>query len=85
MDATGKLPDGEPFRTIPEFRKLPVERQDQFNRCLTEKLMTYALGRVLEVGYRPSIDKILAQLEGKKGGLSDLIHPVALSKPFQNN
>ena len=48
-------------------------------------MMTYALGRVLEVGYRPSIDKILAQLEGKKGGLSDLIHPVALSKPFQNN
>ncbi len=47
--------------------------------------MTYAIGHVLEVGYWPSIDEILAQLEGKKGGLSDLIHPVVLSKPFQNN
>lgn len=85
IDSTGKLPGGDTFRTLPEFRKLLVDRQDQFNRCLTEKLMAYALGRELEVSDRPSIDKILADLDAKQGGLRDLIRLVVLSKPFLSN
>jgi hypothetical protein len=85
IDSAGKLPGGDSFRTVPEFRKLLVDRQDQFNRCLTEKLMTYALGRELEVGDRPSIDAILAELDGKQGGLRELIRLVVLSKPFLRN
>ncbi len=85
IDSAGKLPGGDSFRTVPEFRKLLVDRQDQFNRCLTEKLMTYALGRELEVGDRPSVDAILAELDGQNGGLRELIRLVVLSKPFQRN
>ena len=85
IDSAGKLPGGDSFRTVPEFRKLLVDRQDQFNRCLTEKLMTYALGRELEVGDRPSVDEILAELDGKQGGLRELIRLVVLSKPFLGN
>ncbi|MEE2990366.1 MAG: DUF1592 domain-containing protein, partial [Planctomycetota bacterium] len=82
IDSAGKLPGGDSFRTFPEFRKLLADRQDQFSRCLSEKLMTYALGRELEIGDRPSIDEILAELDGKKGGLRELIRLVVLSKPF---
>mgnify|MGYP001166676938 FL=1 len=85
IDSAGKLPGGDSFRTFPEFRKLLVDRQGQFNRCLSEKLMTYALGRELEVGDRPSIDEILAELDGKKGGLRELMRLVVLSKPFLSN
>ena len=85
IDSAGKLPGGDSFRTFPEFRKLLVDRQDQFNRCLSEKLMTYALGRELEVGDRPGIDEILAELDGNKGGLRELIRLVVLSKPFLSN
>jgi hypothetical protein len=85
IDSAGKLPGGDSFRTVPQFRKLLVDRQDQFNRCLTEKLMTYALGRELEVGDRASVDEILAELDGKKGGLRELMHLVVLSKPFLSN
>lgn len=85
IDSAGKLPGGDSFRTVSEFRKILVARQPQFNRCLTEKLMTYALGRELEIGDRPSVDKILAELNRRKGGLRDLIGLVVLSKPFQNN
>ena len=85
IDATGELPNGESFGTFSEFRKLLVDRQDQFNRCLTEKLMAYALGRELEVGDRSSVDKILDELDGKKGGLRDLMRLVVLSKPFGSN
>ncbi len=85
IDSTGEFPGGDSFRTISEFRKLLVDRQQQFNRCLTEKLMTYALGRELEVGDRPGVDEILAELDDRKGGLLDLIRLVVLSKPFRNN
>jgi hypothetical protein len=85
IDSAGKLPNGDSFRTVPEFRKLLVDRQDQFNRCLTKKLMTYALGRELEVSDRPAVDEILAKLDGTNGGLRDLIRLVVLSKPFLSN
>ena len=85
IDPTGELPGGDSFRTVPEFRKLLADRQDQFNRCLTKKLLTYALGRELEVGDRPGIDQILAELEDQKGGLRDLMRLVVLSKPFLSN
>ena len=85
IDPTGKLPGGDAFQTISEFRKLLVDRQDQFNRYLTEKLLTYALGRELEIGDRPSVDLILTELEQNHGGLRDLVRAVALSNPFQSN
>ena len=85
IDSAGKLPGGGLFRTVSEFRKLLLARQDQFSRCLTEKLMTYALGRELEVGDRPSIDAILADLESANGGLHDLVRLIVMSDPFLSN
>ena len=85
IDSAGEFPGGDSFRTVSEFRELLVGRQDQFNRCLNEKLMTYALGRELEVGDRPGIDQILTELDRTKGGLRYLIHLVVLSELFQNN
>ena len=85
VNAAGKLPSGEVFSTVPEFRKLMVDRTEQFNRCLTEKLLTYALGRELEIGDRPATDQILAELNAKNGGLRDLIRLVVLSEPFGKN
>jgi len=85
IDSTGKLPGGDSFQTVPEFRKLLVDRQDQFTRCLTEKLLTYALGRELEVGDRPGIDKISKEMASKDKGLRDLIQAVVASESFLQN
>jgi hypothetical protein len=85
VNAAGKLPSGDVFSTVPEFRKLMVDRTEQFNRCLTEKLLTYALGRELEIGDRPATDQILAELNAKNGGLRDLIRLVVLSELFGKN
>ena len=85
IDSAGKLPGGDSFRTFPEFRKLLVDRQDQFSRGLTEKLMTYALGRELEVGDRPPIDRICKVMAGADKGLRDLIQAVAVSESFLQN
>ena len=85
VDASGKLPSGEAFDDIRQLRTLLIERHEQFTRSLTEKLMTYAIGREVEVGDRPAIDEILAELHGNKGGLRDLIRLVVMSKSFLNN
>ena len=85
VNAAGKLPGGDVFSTVPEFRRRILDRKEQFERCLTEKVLTYALGRQLEIGDRPATDQILAELKGKNGGLRDLIRLVVLSEPFGKN
>ena len=85
IKVTGQLPGGNPFSTVPEFRQQLLQREDEFVRCLTEKLMMYALGREIEVGDRPAIDTLLAELETTEGGLRDLIRLIILSEPFLTN
>ena len=85
VDVAGNLPNGDTFSTLPEFRQLMIDRSDQFSRCFTEKLVTYALGRELEIGDRPTTDRILAELTRTRGGLRDLIRLVVLSEAFENN
>ncbi|MGB7343310.1 MAG: DUF1592 domain-containing protein [Pirellulaceae bacterium] len=85
IDSAGNLPGGESFQTVSEFRKLLVNRQDQFNRCLTEKLMTYALGRTLEIRDRPGVDKICKEMTGSDKGLRDLIQAIVSSESFLQN
>ncbi|MEL7500604.1 MAG: DUF1592 domain-containing protein [Planctomycetota bacterium] len=85
VDASGELPNGETFEDVRHLRTLLIERHEQFTRTLTEKLMTYAIGRELEIGDRPAIDEILSELAQKKGGLRDLIRLVVLSEPFSKN
>ena len=59
IDASGTLPDGRLFRGPGELRKVLAEKSDDFVRCLTEKLMTYALGRGLTPADRPEVDRIV--------------------------
>ncbi|MGB1925558.1 MAG: DUF1585 domain-containing protein [Rubripirellula sp.] len=52
---------------------------------MTEKLVTYALGREVGVADRVDIDQILAELDNQGGGLRDLIRLIVMSELFQNN
>ena len=85
IDASGTLPNGDRFKGVPDFRSMMIKRTDQFTRCLTEKLMTYALGRELDPRDRPVIDSILEDLDEDQGGLNDLIEAIVLSGSFSRN
>ncbi|PHR90437.1 MAG: hypothetical protein COA78_35335 [Blastopirellula sp.] len=85
IDASGQLPSGQKFTDASELKTLLIERESQFTRCLTEKLLTYALGRELEIGDRPSIDTLLNELKSKGNGLQDLIQLIVASDSFQSN
>jgi len=84
IDASGKLITGEAFQGIREVKQSLVTRhRDDFYRCLTEKLLTYALGRGLEYYDVESVDRIVEQLEKQNGRFSALLAGVIDSAPFQ--
>ncbi len=56
--------------------------RDQFVRCITEKMLIYALGRGLEYFDECTVDKIISQIEQDNYRFSDLIKAVAMSDPF---
>ena len=85
VDPSGKLPGGQAFSSVDEFRKLVVAQDETFTRCLTKKLLTYAIGRQLNSGDRPAITQIGKAMASKDKGLRDLIHSIVLSDSFLRN
>ena len=65
IDTTAELPDGTTLQGITDLKEILKDRKQQFVRCLTEKMLTYALGRGLEYYDRPTVDRIVAQLEAE--------------------
>jgi mono/diheme cytochrome c family protein len=82
VDASGKLATGEAFGDIREFKKLLMERRGDFAHCLTEKLLTYGLGREMGFSDREPVAAIIRQAEEHGSGLRTLIHAIAESETF---
>ena len=85
VNPAGKLPSGEAFASAGEFKNLMAQKHDQFTRCLTQKLLTYATGREQVPTDRPVIDSILREMKKDNQGLRDLIHLIVLSEVFSQN
>ncbi len=84
VDATGKLITGEPFTDIRQVKRvIATTRRSDFYRCLTEKLLTYALGRGLEYYDIEAVDQIVGRLDRDQGRFSTLLMAVIESTPFQ--
>ena len=58
VDAAASLPDGTQFDGIVGLRKLLVDHRDEFVRTLTEKLLSYAIGRGIEHFDLPTVRQI---------------------------
>ena len=58
IDATGALPDGTPFNGPQELRALLLENPERFVNTLTDRLLTYALGRGLQHYDAPTVRAI---------------------------
>jgi hypothetical protein len=64
-------------------RILATNRKEDFYRCLSEKLLTFAIGRGVEYYDAPTIDLLVKRLESKQGNLRELIYGIIESAPFQ--
>jgi hypothetical protein len=84
IDPAGKLLSGESFTNIREMKKaLVANHATEFYRALTEKLLTYALGRGLKYYDVATVDLIVERLEKSNGKPSELLAGVIESAPFQ--
>ena len=84
IDPSGEMPDGSRFNGVNGIRSYLLARPDQFTRCLTEKLMTYALGRRLAFVDRGDIDRIVSQSAESGYGFRDVIKRVVTSEAFRS-
>ncbi len=84
VDSSGTLPSGQSFSSPAEMRQVLGGMIPEFARCLTEKMLTYALGRGLERYDRPTVQAITKRLAASGYGFRTLVNEVVRSLPFQS-
>jgi hypothetical protein len=83
IDATGALPDGRKFDGVAELRAALAARPERFVNTMTEKLLTYALGRGLEYYDMPAVRKILEDAAPDGYRMHAIVAGVVKSYPFE--
>jgi hypothetical protein len=83
LDVSGMLYDGTKFEGAAGLRKVLVDRQEQIVNTVTEKLLTYALGRPLQSYDQPAVRKILREASPSDYRWSSLVVGIVNSMPFQ--
>lgn len=84
IDPSGTLITGSTFNGIRQLKQiLATQHQRDFYRCVTEKLLTFAIGRGLEYYDVQTVDAIIHQLESEGGKSSVLLRGIIASAPFQ--
>jgi hypothetical protein len=83
IDATGGLPDGSKFEGVTGLEDALLKRPELFIGTLTEKLLTFALGRGIEDFDGPAVRKIVRDARASDYRFSTLIMGIATSTPFQ--
>ncbi len=83
IDASGKLPNGETFTGPNGLKNLLLSHPDQFVNATLARLLTYALGRELEVRDQPTLRRIMRETEAGRYRFKDLVTAIVKSTPFQ--
>jgi hypothetical protein len=83
IDSSGKLPNGKSFANAEELIQILQTDKDAFARCLTEKLLTFAIGRGLERYDRPVVSAIARRLADNQYKFSTLVMEIVNSAPFE--
>jgi hypothetical protein len=83
IDATGVLADGARVDSVTSLRRALMEHREVFLSTLTEKLLTYALGRGLDYHDMPAVRKIVRTAAASQSRFSSIIMGIVNSVPFQ--
>jgi hypothetical protein len=84
VDVGGTMPNGKSFQTAAQMRAVLQGSMPQVTRCLTEKVMTYALGRGLQPYDNRTITQISSAVAADGLRFQTLIYEVVRSLPFQS-
>jgi len=85
IDASGKLVDGTPVTGPADLRAALMARQEQFVQTMTEKLMTYALGRSLEYYDMPGIRAIVRDSQAANYRFSSIVMGIVNAPAFRSS
>jgi len=85
IDATGVLPDGTKVDGVVTLRTALLKYSEQFVHVVSEKLMTYALGRGIEYQDMPMVRSISRDAAANKYRFSSLVMGIVKSDLFQMN
>ena len=80
----GKLPNGESFKNFNEYRDVLAGMKDRFAKGLTEKLLTYALGRTIEPSDLGEIEDIVAKVRKENYSMRSLLKAIVQSEAFHS-
>ena len=83
IDASGNLPNGTKFEGVNGLRQVLLSQPERFVSTVTEKLLTYALGRGVEYYDMPAVRTIVREAAPGDYALSSLVLGVIKSVPFQ--
>jgi hypothetical protein len=82
VDAKGSMVNGAEFEGLSGLRALLLKQPEQFPRTLTEKLLSYALGRRLEYYDRPAVRQIVRKAASQEYRWSSIILGIVESPAF---
>jgi hypothetical protein len=83
IDSSGTLPDGRSFKGAKELKQVLLAQSHAFTQNLTEKMLTYALGRGLERSDRALVGQISGKVAQQNYRFSTLISSIVNSPAFQ--
>jgi hypothetical protein len=84
VDASGRLPSGEEFSGIAEYKKLLLQNERQIARNMVHQLVTYATGAPVGFADRAEVERILDASAKDNYGLRTLVHEIVQSELFRN-
>ncbi|MEM9365771.1 MAG: DUF1592 domain-containing protein [Planctomycetota bacterium] len=82
IDSAGQLPNGETFSNPAELKHLLAKKKTEIARNLSERLMSYALGRQLDGYDEVVIDQLMVKLEQDQYRVRTMITEVVTSYLF---
>jgi hypothetical protein len=85
IDTSGKLVDGTPVNGPTDLRNALLKHPEQFTQTLTEKLMTYALGRGVEYYDMPTIRKIVRDAKHDNYKFSSIVLGIVTAPEFNSS
>ena len=83
VDASAEFPDGTTFDGPAELRQLLLGQSESFLTTVTDRLLTYALGRGLEATDAPYVRRIKREAADENYAFASLIQGIVTSTPFQ--
>ena len=82
IDSSGRLSDGTSFEGLPGLRAVLVAERERFVRTVTEKLMSYGLGRGMQPYDMPAIRRIMKASENDEYRWSAIVLGIVKSPAF---